>query len=222
MISWALAGQRRPRSRGPGGATLPASSLTGTTAETATAMPCKPLLPALERGPYTRPGSLQHRGGTDIVPRHDRLGSPAKFQGKSRRDRAGAAAPAAPLAGAGWRGGPCRCWRFWGCCCGCRGFSACRRWTGTKAALPNPPARWWKAANWSISASAMCPATRSRSGSIGCRPRPPRSPGMGAAIDHIWTYRLPSLLGAIAAAWLTVWVRRRPCRRPKPRCLPGC
>ena len=24
--------------------------------------------------------------------------------------------------------------------------------------------------------------------------------------NHIWTYRLPSLLGAIAAAWLTVWV----------------
>ena len=23
--------------------------------------------------------------------------------------------------------------------------------------------------------------------------------------DRIWTYRLPSLLGAIAAAWLTVW-----------------
>src|SRR4051812_38831634 len=28
--------------------------------------------------------------------------------------------------------------------------------------------------------------------------------GMGRD-DRIWTYRLPSLLGAIAAAWLTVW-----------------
>src|SRR3954462_9469318 len=29
----------------------------------------------------------------------------------------------------------------------------------------------------------------------------------GSGQDHrIWTYRLPSLLGAIAAAWLTVWV----------------
>jgi 4-amino-4-deoxy-L-arabinose transferase-like glycosyltransferase len=30
--------------------------------------------------------------------------------------------------------------------------------------------------------------------------------GGGGQDHHIWTYRLPSLLGAIAAAWLTVWV----------------
>ena len=28
----------------------------------------------------------------------------------------------------------------------------------------------------------------------------------GGHDDHIWTYRLPSLAGAIAAAWLTVWI----------------
>ncbi|MBA2587142.1 MAG: glycosyltransferase family 39 protein, partial [Alphaproteobacteria bacterium] len=30
--------------------------------------------------------------------------------------------------------------------------------------------------------------------------------GEGGSDNRIWTYRLPSLLGAIAAAWLTVWV----------------
>ena len=44
-----------------------------------------------------------------------------------------------------------------------------------------------------------------------------------AGRDHrIWTYRLPSLLGAIAAVWLTVWVRRALCRAPKARCWPAC
>jgi 4-amino-4-deoxy-L-arabinose transferase-like glycosyltransferase len=32
------------------------------------------------------------------------------------------------------------------------------------------------------------------------------APFLGGQDHHIWTYRLPSLLGAIAAAWLTVWV----------------
>jgi len=31
--------------------------------------------------------------------------------------------------------------------------------------------------------------------------------GMGAR-DHIWTYRLPSLMGALAAVWLTFWCAR--------------
>src|SRR5579872_1636996 len=30
-------------------------------------------------------------------------------------------------------------------------------------------------------------------------------PFLGDRDDRIWTYRLPSLLGGIAAAWLTVW-----------------
>jgi 4-amino-4-deoxy-L-arabinose transferase-like glycosyltransferase len=29
--------------------------------------------------------------------------------------------------------------------------------------------------------------------------------GMAGSTEHIWTYRLPSLLGGIAAAWLTCW-----------------
>jgi len=31
------------------------------------------------------------------------------------------------------------------------------------------------------------------------------SPFLGGRTDRIWTYRLPSLLGGIAASWLTVW-----------------
>ena len=41
--------------------------------------------------------------------------------------------------------------------------------------------------------------------------------------DHsqIWTYRLPSLLGGIAAVWLTFWCARG-CSAPRPACWRRC